>query len=404
MAILLRCESSKCQKPLRVEDDLAGKTIRCPACKNSQTAPAASVSAISFYCSNKRCGRALRMNVDAVGKMARCPSCQHHSRVPPSSRFNPAAPAGAPRLDGRVGEIRQIDGPKAQVQQIHFSPDGGRVLVAAWDWSIKVFDTQTWARLYNLSHESEVQSAMFSPDGSTILSGGGALLFGTGDSAPRLWDAATGQLRFRGEPQPHPIKSVAFSPYGRRGYTGSFKLIKTWDLEDMREIQCIEASDTHIYDVAVSPDGELIAASDQNFTVRIWNAKDGSEHLMLSQIGWANGLAFRPGKRELLVAYGFGKIILWDVETGTKIREYSGHDKSVESIGFSADGERFVSGGADKTVRVWSVEDGELHSFQGHKDKLGAVACSPDGRLALSGCTCGGSSQQDFTLRLWGLG
>jgi hypothetical protein len=86
---------------------------------------------------------------------------------------------------------------------------------------------------------------------------------------------------------------------------------------------------------------------------------------------------------------------LWDLENGMELRRFEGRHRWVLSVTFSPDGRRVLCGSWDRTVRLWDVQTGsELRRFEGHRGRVVSVAFSPDGRRALTGSA-------DRTVRLW---
>ena len=73
-----------------------------------------------------------------------------------------------------------------------------------------------------------------------------------------------------------------------------------------------------------------------------------------------------------------------------------GHEGGVNSVAFSADGTRIVSGSFDKTIRVWDAGTGKsvMEPLRGHKGRVNSVAFSADGTRIVSG-------SDDNTIRVW---
>jgi len=72
---------------------------------------------------------------------------------------------------------------------------------------------------------------------------------------------------------------------------------------------------------------------------------------------------------------------LWDAATGAALQTLEGHSGWVDSVAFSLDGQRVVSGSNDRTMRLWDIATGAaLQMLKGHSDSVSSVAFSPDGK------------------------
>jgi DNA-binding SARP family transcriptional activator len=124
-----------------------------------------------------------------------------------------------------------------------------------------------------------------------------------------------------------------------------------------------------VFSTALSPDGELLAAGDDNGQVQLWRVSDGQPLLSIqAHESWIKSIAWSPDGQVLASSSADQKIQLWN-RSGQCLQTLQGHIGWIRSISWRADGQAIVSASADQTVKVWDTTTGvclkTLVSFRG---------------------------------------
>jgi WD40 repeat protein len=159
------------------------------------------------------------------------------------------------------------------------------------------------------------------------------------------------------------------------------------------------------FDIAMSMDGQYIAAAMTNGIVRIWRAADLVPVVNCAghtAPAWA--IAFRPGAPmgatpgdAVLASGGFdGMVRLWDVPAGTGLGALAGHQGYVWDVAWHPDGRMLASAGEDGSIRLWDVAAAVQRTalMPEGAGAAYALAWHPDGQTLASG-------HADGSIRLW---
>jgi WD40 repeat protein len=285
-------------------------------------------------------------------------------------------------------DLLTLQGHRAGISSVCFSPDGTRVLTGSYDDTAKLWDAATGHELLTLKHDSVVASACFSPDGRRILTG-------SYDKTAKVWDAVTGQELLTLKGHKFGINSVRFSRDGKRILTGSVdRTAKVWDAATGHELLTLKHNAV-VSAVSFSPDSRLIVTGNGDRTAKVWDVTTGQIILTLRHNWPISSVCFSPDGRRILTGSPDMIARVWDTASGHKLLVLKGHSDYVNSVCFSLDGKRILTGSADHTAKVWDVVTGkELFTIKGHSGSVTSVCFSPDGRRVLTG-------SDDSTAKLW---
>ncbi|CAD6332588.1 unnamed protein product [Miscanthus lutarioriparius] len=326
-----------------------------------------------------------------------------------------------------------IAGHTEAVIAVSFSPDGKSLASGSGDTTVRFWDLSTQTPLFTCKgHKNWVLCIAWSPDGKQLVSGSksGELI---------LWDPKTGnQLGTPLMGHRKWITAVSWEPVHLQSPCRRFVSAskdgdaRIWDVTTRKCVISLTGHTSSVTCVKWGGDG-LIYTGSQDCLIKVWETSQGKLVKTLKGHGhWVNSLALsteyvlRTGaydhtgktfstaeemKEAALARYKKMRgnaperlvsgsddftMFLWEptISKQPKAR-MTGHQKLVNHVYFSPDGQWLASASFDKSVKLWNGITGKfVAAFRGHVADVYQISWSADSRLLLSG-------SKDSTLKIW---
>ena len=298
-------------------------------------------------------------------------------------------------------QLLVVGGKDIAVSALAVSPDGNQVACGGFDSTIRVWDTTSGVEIFQplRSQHTWILSLAYSRDGTRLAS--------CEYHALRLWDTTNGlevlkilfpddmsnYTQLYGYRQfPH---AAVFTPDGSHIISGSNTgLIQIWDsCTGAEAAPAMRGHTDAVVSLSTSPDEARIVSAANDRTIRIWDTTLGIEILPTLQV---------PGYRMLFVSHRLNGTIIsistdalrvWDANSGLLIRTLPG---DISSAAVSPNGTQVSTACGDNSIKILDTDTGAevLPLLRGHKAFISALAYSPDGSKIISG-------SHDGTVRIW---
>lgn len=279
----------------------------------------------------------------------------------------------------------QLRGHGGPVRALAIAPDGTQAVSGSFDtsairWSLNLNTAQQVLRL----HDGAVNAVAYLRDGRVVTAGA--------DARIAIWTPGQQQPDQILNGHSAPIASVAISPDNTVLASASWdRTVRLWPLNG-GEPRVLEGNAQNANGVVFSPDGKNVVSAGYDATVRIWPLSGGGE-IVRSLPTPLNDVAVAPDG-EIVAAGANGKVYFLSAG-GDVLSEIEASPTPVIAVAISPDGNLVAAAGIRGSVAVIERKSRKLaHTLVGPGLPVWSVAFFPDNRTLLTGGT-------DRMIRRW---
>ncbi|KAI1214841.1 WD domain-containing protein [Annulohypoxylon truncatum] len=281
--------------------------------------------------------------------------------------------------------VYELDEHDEQVWQVVFSHDGTKLASCGQGKQVIIWDVPSFTPLHYLrDHDDGVGNVAWSWDDSMIVTC-------CQDRHARLWDANTGVCLQKLERCQEPVTSCVWAADGQTFVTGA--LDKTnglvqWNLSGEKVYDW--NSSHRVEDLAISPDGHWLVASDGGTNVHVYNFVTRELEYQMDLQVRLTSISISQNSRHLLVNHNNGIAQLIDLILREPVQSYTGFtsEKFMIRSAFGGADESFViSGSEDGSINIWHKTSAQLvEKLNGHIPGCNSVSWNPADPCLFASC------------------
>lgn len=257
-------------------------------------------------------------------------------------------------------ELRRISTEEQNAMPMNpaFSPDGKTLVYTRWDGTIRFADPATGKELRQIKDQNGWGAEfLISPDGKMLLVKGQ-------QTGLRVLDFATGkELRKfeRRAPQPQVFfgngnkGGLAMSADGKfAAAAGEDHTVRIFDMATGKEREFGGGHRAAVVEVRYSADGKSITTRGQDGTLWVWEKVSAKEQKEIKAPAGAYHFALSPNGEDLLVGDQSNTASIREAATNKVVRTLPGPKEGIGAVAYSPNGKvAAVYGTADKGVSIW---------------------------------------------------
>jgi WD40 repeat protein/serine/threonine protein kinase len=290
-------------------------------------------------------------------------------------------------------ELMILEGHTDNINSLAISPDGLHLYSASEDHTILEWDLNTGTAMRRFrGHEASVTDIILTSDGSRMVTS-------SLDQTVITWDLVGGTILGRLQGHDGGVLTVDLNSDDTRLLTGSAdRTIKLWNFETNQLLNTLYGHDDRIRSIAFSPDGWQAVSTSSDMSIIIWDIVLGNIldiYTPTASSLWSVDVHSADSRALMTTGYPENAVLEYDFVTDKLLKSLVGHEGTVSSVKYNADGTQAISTSFDKTIILWDMINAKpLTTFVGHSETVWDAMFNADETQILSGSS-------DETMILW---